>query len=44
MMIIKRSISDTICGGISNCENSKKFLDAIEHKFKRPDKLEMGIF
>lgn len=34
MMVLKRSISETICGGIPSCEIVKEFLDTRRQKFK----------
>lgn len=38
----KRSISQTICGGLPSCETTKGFLDVIAHKLKQSDKAENG--
>lgn len=37
-MVIKRSISNTIFGGIPSSGNTKDFLEAIDQKFKDSDK------
>lgn len=38
VMIIKRAISKTICGGVSNCEIAKEFLGAVGQKLNSQTK------
>lgn len=44
LMIIQRSISETICGAFSSYDTVKEFLDAIGQKFKNLMKLRLLIF
>lgn len=41
LMIIQRSISETICGAFSSYDTVKEFLDAIGQKFKESDEVEI---
>lgn len=43
-MIIKRSLSKTICGSILSCETVKDFLDTIGQKFQESDKADITSF
>ncbi|XP_050113886.1 uncharacterized protein LOC126592203 [Malus sylvestris] len=42
LLVIKRSMSDTIRGGIPESESAKEFLASIDEKFKESDKAETG--
>ncbi|XP_068304234.1 uncharacterized protein [Pyrus communis] len=42
LLVIKKSMSDTVKGGIPKSENAKEFLASIDEKFKESDKAEIG--
>ncbi|XP_017185958.1 uncharacterized protein [Malus domestica] len=42
LLVIKRSMFDTVRGGIPESENAKEFLASIDSKFKESDKAETG--
>ncbi|KAM1502254.1 hypothetical protein ACFXTO_027626 [Malus domestica] len=42
LLVIKKSMSDTVRGGIPESENAKEFLASIDEKFKESDKAETG--
>ena len=42
LLVIKRSMSDTVRGGIPDSKNAKEFLTSIHEKFKESDKAETG--
>lgn len=43
LMIIQRSMSDVICGGIAESHNARRFLDVIGQKLKNPPKLKKNL-
>ncbi|XP_070668580.1 uncharacterized protein [Malus domestica] len=42
LMVMKRTISETVRGGIPACDKEKDFLDDVGAKFKVSEKAEMG--
>ncbi|XP_068340499.1 uncharacterized protein [Pyrus communis] len=42
LMVMKRSISEAVRGGISSCDKAKAFLEAVGAKFKTSEKGEMA--
>ncbi|CAN6576311.1 unnamed protein product [Malus baccata var. baccata] len=42
LMVMKRSITETVRGGIPVCDKAKDFLEAVGAKFKVSEKAEMG--
>ncbi|BBH07046.1 hypothetical protein Prudu_018854 [Prunus dulcis] len=42
LLVMKKSMTETICGGITESENAKEFLEAIGLKFKESEKAETG--
>lgn len=39
LMIIKRAITDAVCGGIPDCETAKEYLAAIEDRYHESERL-----
>ncbi|XP_048433469.1 uncharacterized protein LOC125474082 [Pyrus x bretschneideri] len=42
LMVMKRSISEAVRGGIPSCDKAKAFLEAVRAKFKMSEKEEMA--
>ncbi|CAL8132315.1 unnamed protein product [Prunus armeniaca] len=42
LLVMRKSMTKTICGGITESENAKDFLEAIGLKFKESEKAETG--
>nr|XP_017179049.2 uncharacterized protein LOC108169707 [Malus domestica] len=42
LLVIKKSMSDTVRGGIPDSKNAKEYLPSIHEKFKESDKAETG--
>ncbi|XP_068331661.1 uncharacterized protein [Pyrus communis] len=42
LMVMKRTMSETVRGGIAACDKAKDFLDSIGANFKESEKAEMG--
>ncbi|KAL6284709.1 hypothetical protein ACE6H2_015638 [Prunus campanulata] len=43
LMIIKRSMTDAIRGGVPDLKDAKAFLAAVEERFQRSEKVETGV-
>ncbi|CAL8999519.1 unnamed protein product [Prunus brigantina] len=42
ILIMRRSISPSVRGSITSCDNAKKFIDSIGEKFRESEKAEIG--
>ncbi|XP_016649655.1 PREDICTED: uncharacterized protein LOC107881095 [Prunus mume] len=42
ILIMRRSISPSVRGNITSCDNAKKFIDSIGEKFRESEKAEIG--
>ncbi|VVA40474.1 PREDICTED: UBN2 domain-containing, partial [Prunus dulcis] len=42
ILIMRRSISPSVKGSITSCDNAKKFIDSIGEKFQESEKAEIG--
>ncbi|CAN6704556.1 unnamed protein product [Malus baccata var. baccata] len=44
ILIMQNAMEDHIRGGISSCDLAKDYMEKIEEKFKRSDKVETGVY
>ncbi|CAN6713433.1 unnamed protein product [Malus baccata var. baccata] len=42
LMVMKRTMSDTVRGGFTTCDKAKDFLEAVGAKFRESEKAQMG--
>lgn len=42
LMVMKRTMSDTVRGGFAACDKAKDFLEAVGVKFRESEKAQMG--
>lgn len=44
LLIMQNAMEEHVRGGIPSCDLAKNYLDKIEEKFKRSDKVGTGIY